>query len=69
MTNMFAATLGPLGVLNDHMFRDPAAIAISLRLVAPATFCWLRLVRGACSTPIRGQSAPVVHNIDANDQD
>jgi hypothetical protein len=39
-TNIFAATLGPLlvGVLNDHVFRDPAQIAISLRLVVPSAF-------------------------------
>jgi MFS family permease len=39
-TNIFAATLGPLlvGVLNDHVFRDPTQIAISLRLVVPAAF-------------------------------
>jgi MFS family permease len=39
-TNIFAATLGPLlvGILNDHVFRDPAQIAISLRVVAPSAF-------------------------------
>jgi MFS family permease len=39
-TNIFAATLGPLlvGVLNDHVFRDPTQIAISLRLVVPSAF-------------------------------
>jgi MFS family permease len=39
-TNIFAATLGPLlvGVLNDHVFPDPAQIAISLRLVVPSAF-------------------------------
>jgi MFS family permease len=39
-TNIFAATLGPLlvGVLNDHVFRNPADIAISLRLVVPSGF-------------------------------
>jgi len=39
-TNIFAATLGPLlvGILNDRVFRDPAEIAISLRVVAPSAF-------------------------------
>jgi MFS family permease len=39
-TNIFAATLGPLlvGILTDHVFRDPAQIAISLRVVAPSAF-------------------------------
>jgi MFS family permease len=39
-TNIFAATLGPLlvGILNDHVFREPAQIAISLRVVAPTAF-------------------------------
>jgi MFS family permease len=39
-TNIFAATLGPLliGIFNDHVFRDPAQIAISLRIVVPAAF-------------------------------
>jgi MFS family permease len=39
-TNIFAATLGPLlvGMLNDHVFRDPAQIAISLRVIAPSAF-------------------------------
>jgi MFS family permease len=39
-TNIFAATLGPLlvGILNDHVFRDPAEIAISLRVVSPSAF-------------------------------
>ncbi|HEY4443129.1 MAG TPA: MFS transporter [Steroidobacteraceae bacterium] len=39
-TNIFAATLGPLlvGILNDHVFRDPAQIATSLRIVAPTAF-------------------------------
>jgi MFS family permease len=39
-TNIFAATLGPLlvGVLNDHVFRDPDRIATSLRIVAPSAF-------------------------------
>jgi MFS family permease len=39
-TNIFAATLGPLlvGILNDHVFRDPAEIAISLRVVVPSAF-------------------------------
>src|SRR4030081_2025861 len=39
-TNIFAATLGPLliGIFNDHVFRDPAHIAISLRIVVPAAF-------------------------------
>src|SRR6267154_4499620 len=39
-TNIFAATLGPLlvGVLNDHVFKDPARIAISLRVVVPSAF-------------------------------
>jgi MFS family permease len=39
-TNIFAATLGPLlvGVLNDHVFRDPAQIATSLRIVVPSAF-------------------------------
>jgi MFS family permease len=39
-TNIFAATLGPLlvGVFNDHVFRDPAQIALSLRFVVPSAF-------------------------------
>jgi MFS family permease len=39
-TNIFAATLGPLlvGMLNDHVFRDPAQIATSLRIVVPSAF-------------------------------
>jgi MFS family permease len=39
-TNIFAATLGPLlvGILNDHVFRDPAQIAMSLRVVVPSAF-------------------------------
>jgi len=39
-TNIFAATLGPLlvGVLNDHVFKDPAEIATSLRIVVPSAF-------------------------------
>jgi MFS family permease len=39
-TNIFAATLGPLliGIFNDHVFRDPAQIAISMRIVVPAAF-------------------------------
>jgi MFS family permease len=39
-TNIFAATLGPLlvGILNDHVFREPAQIALSLRVVAPSAF-------------------------------
>jgi len=39
-TNIFAATLGPLlvGILNDHVFRDPAQIATSLRIVVPSAF-------------------------------
>jgi len=39
-TNIFAATLGPLlvGLLNDHVFRDPAQIAMSLRAVVPSAF-------------------------------
>ena len=39
-TNIFAATLGPLlvGVLNDHVFKDPAQIATSLRVVVPSAF-------------------------------
>jgi MFS family permease len=39
-TNIFAATLGPLlvGVLNDHVFTDPAQIATSLRAVVPTAF-------------------------------
>jgi MFS family permease len=39
-TNIFAATLGPLlvGIFNDHVFRDGAQIAISMRLVVPSAF-------------------------------
>jgi MFS family permease len=39
-TNIFAATLGPLlvGILNDHVFKDPARIATSLRVVVPSAF-------------------------------
>jgi MFS family permease len=39
-TNIFSATLGPLlvGILNDHVFRDPAQIALSLRFVVPTAF-------------------------------
>jgi MFS family permease len=39
-TNIFAATLGPLlvGVFNDHVFQDPAQIALSLRCVVPSAF-------------------------------
>jgi MFS family permease len=39
-TNIFAATLGPLlvGVLNDHVFKEPAEIATSLRIVVPSAF-------------------------------
>ncbi len=39
-TNIFAATLGPLlvGVLNDHVFKDPVEIATSLRIVVPSAF-------------------------------
>jgi MFS family permease len=39
-TNIFAATLGPLlvGVLNDHVFKEPAQIAMSLRVVVPSAF-------------------------------
>jgi MFS family permease len=39
-TNIFAATLGPLliGILNDHVFKDPAQIATSLRVVVPSAF-------------------------------
>lgn len=39
-TNIFAATLGPLlvGILNDHVFKDPAQIAASLRAVVPSAF-------------------------------
>jgi MFS family permease len=39
-TNIFSASLGPLlvGIFNDHVFRDPAQIAISLRLVVPSAF-------------------------------
>jgi MFS family permease len=37
-TNIFAATLGPLlvGIFNDHVFQDPAQIALSLRIVVPS---------------------------------
>jgi MFS family permease len=40
LTNLFAATLGPLvvGVLNDHVFHDPSRIALSMRLVLPLAF-------------------------------
>jgi len=39
-TNIFAATLGPLlvGIFNDHVFHNPARIALSLRLVVPSAF-------------------------------
>jgi hypothetical protein len=39
-TNIFAATLGPLlvGILNDRVFRAPAQIAMSLRVVVPSAF-------------------------------
>jgi MFS family permease len=39
-SNIFAATLGPLlvGILNDRVLKDPAQIAISLRIVAPSAF-------------------------------
>ena len=39
-TNIFAATLGPLlvGIFNDHVFRNPAYIALSLRFVVPSAF-------------------------------
>jgi MFS family permease len=39
-TNIFAATLGPLlvGVLNDRVFKEPAQIAMSLRIVVPSAF-------------------------------
>jgi MFS family permease len=39
-TNIFAAALGPLlvGILNDHVFKDPGQIAMSLRIVAPSAF-------------------------------
>jgi hypothetical protein len=32
--------MGPLliGILNDHVFREPAQIAISLRVVVPTAF-------------------------------
>jgi MFS family permease len=39
-TMLFASTVGPLmiGVLNDHVFHDPAKIALSMRIVLPTTF-------------------------------
>jgi MFS family permease len=39
-TNIFSATLGPLlvGIFNDHVFKDPAQIATSLRVVVPSAF-------------------------------
>jgi MFS family permease len=39
-TNILAATLGPLlvGLLNDHVFKDPSQIAMSLRIVVPSAF-------------------------------
>lgn len=39
-TNIFSATLGPLlvGIFNDHVFGDPAQIALSLRFVVPTAF-------------------------------
>lgn len=45
-TNILAATLGPLlvGILNDHVFRDPSKIAISLRLVVSAAFLLAALI-------------------------
>ncbi|MGA0599268.1 MFS transporter [Caulobacter sp. KR2-114] len=45
-SNLLAATLGPLlvGLLNDHLFRDPAMIATSIRCVAPVAFLAAALI-------------------------
>lgn len=45
-SNLLAATLGPLlvGLLNDHLFRDPHMIATSIRCVAPVAFLAAALI-------------------------
>jgi MFS family permease len=62
-TNIFAATLGPLlvGILNDHVFREPAQIAMSLRAVAPSAFLLAALTLWYVLPAYRRALGPLIH--------
>ena len=55
VTSVFSMTVGPLavGLLTDHVFRDPKAVGASLAIVAPAAFLTGALILAIGLRPYR----------------